>query len=332
MNEFLQWLSGSIIFILALLITYFIIKNALAWSSKSPKDIVFMVVSLMLVIWAAQYVVVPTIETLYLGIRGQVAESQVAADLVSIVGVAPADVGVGDTASQQVTIVGAAPSSGEGNESSSVVEEILSDSGPDVTLPAEFFVFPRVDNLTLASDTLSVENPNGVIETYNASDLQVVAACGWVLSRVDHNGNPTHLLACPASELRIFSAIQVILPSDFPMAPPIPTPAPTEIPAAVVGQCWTEWAITQGLPILPAETTEGEYKQLIPAGTTWTIVGPSGLGRLPTAANESWLLKNEEYSISLVVNRHVGVALGGAPDSATRVSGATGSWATSGCK
>lgn len=319
MNEFLIWLSGSAVTLIALYVTWYIFQNSMKVAEKGPRGVLMLIVSLVLVFIGAGYVVVPALNELYVRVRNEVAQSQLAADVISVAGAVPGDFNVGPAAQSggSITVVGSS------TQSAPAITVVAPPTPPMVAadLP-DVVVFPRVDNLPVVGETLTVEGMDGSIQTFAAAEVSNVAACGWFLGRLDAQMRPTYLLACPPEDLRIFAASQVNWQAAGVPQPPMIQPSPTPRLPAEVGVCWISWANSIELGRL---TVEADYRSYLPAGTTWVITSPDG-PNLRQPVNQEWVLSNSQYSIAYAVNGIVGAGLGGQNNGAGVTVYGTGVW------
>lgn len=330
MNEFFGWLATSAVTIIAVVIVWFVMKYAFKWATAGPWGVLLLILSAVITVVAARLFLVPLIDDLYKNVKGDVADSAMAADVVSVLGAAPGKLGfTGEGASvldtrEQGNPFEASPVAGTASGQAQIV---VGGQETVVTTTPTVFEFAGPYVVTPVSNLLVLEYPDGRIVQTNVSGT-TPTACGEDLRRRDAAGRPTHALACPANDGVTFALSQVTLPVDWPQ---LPTEFVYVAPEGVggggegipfdspdMGQCIGTVLAQKGI------SHSSEYgANWLPTGSSWTLISPNWGGRALTFdQNETWtLVSNDWDSVSFTINgelaRQMGGKTGGGKTSAT---------------
>lgn len=312
MSDLFKWLAASAVTILALFLTWWALKYAFQWAGAGPKGVLLLIVSTIMTLLASRYLLVPVVDDTYRGIKGGVRDSTIAADVVSVLGAAPSNLGL--TGQGSSIIQNPAQGNPFGQSQPTTSGSIVS-SPVTTTDPTVMAFDPK--SVTLAGGYLGLEYPNGELKVLSASEVVNPTACGIDLRRLDTSGKPTHLLACPASDGVEFAIAQVILPADFPQPPSVAITTPERGGGEPVtslfskpgfGACLLAQLAGKGI----AQSTQFGSNWL-PAGSVWTLTSPNWWGRAFTlAANEQWTLVSKDWQgVSLTINGVLAHQMGG---------------------
>ena len=316
MNEFFGWLATSAVTIIAVIIVWFVMKYAFRWATAGPWGVFLLIVSAVITVVAARLFLVPLIDDLYKNVKGDVGDSVMAADIVSVLGAAPGNLGfTGQGAS--VLDQGQGGNPFESAPVASVPLAVVSQQTASLASPTVFeFAGPVV--VTPNTNLLILEYPDGRVVQVDVTG-STPTACGESLLKRDDAGNPTHALACPASDGVTFALSQVTLPADWPQLPAgLLQTAPEGIggggeggvpfDSPDMGQCIGTVLAQKGI------SHSSEFgANWLPAGSSWTLISPNWGGRAFTLdQSETWtLMSNDWESVSFPINGELARQMGG---------------------
>ena len=323
MSNFFGWLAASAVTIISVLIVWYVVKHAFKWADAGPWGVLLLILSAVITMVAARLFLVPLIDDLYSNVKGDVADSAMAADIVGVLGAAPKDLGFsgeGATVLDQQA-EGQVPTTGEEVATSETQIIVAAEPAVSVAAPTMFeFAHPYV--VTSTTNLLILEKPDGQVIQVDVTGIETMA-CALDLRRIGPDGKPTHAYACPPSDGKTFAISQVTLPSDFPTLPAGLLPQPTPVVTApegsgggggnwLVGGESSGTCLKRELTRLGFENSTQFGTAWLPQGTSWTLSYPGTLGAWFTfAGNEKWALQSLDWrNISFKINGVLARAMG----------------------
>ncbi|MBI3429197.1 MAG: hypothetical protein HY050_03880 [Actinobacteria bacterium] len=233
------------------------------------------------------------------------------ADAARVLGALPANLGfTGEGAQSQIFQTpqpeGQVPTSGGQVPTGAGQTQIVVGSEPavSVTTPT-VFEFSRPYVVTSTTNLLILEHADGQVKQVDVSGIETTA-CAIDLRRLDASGNPTHALACPASDNVTFALSQVSLPADWPQLPAGLMPQVSVARPEGSGGGGGNWLIGGDVS---GQCLKGELTRLgfenstqfgtdwLPAGTTWMLSYPGWWSAAFTfAGNEIWNLQSRDWN------------------------------------
>lgn len=314
MSEIFSWLATSAVTIITLIVVWVVMKYAFKWAPAGPWGVFLLIVSAVITVVAARLFLVPLIDDLYTNVKGDVADSALAADVVTALGAAPGDLGfTGQGANvldqNQGNPFEAEPVAGEQTQTVGQNTEVIVAS-PTV------FQFARRYVVTSTSNLLVLEYPDGHLVQMDVTGV-ALTACGIDLRRRDAAGQPTHALACPASDNVTFALLQVTLPADWPQLPAALQTMPEGVGGGGEGVPFDSQDMGQCVATVLAQKGISHSSEFgtnwLPAGSSWSLTSPNWGGRAFTMdQNETWILVSNDWDgVTFMVNGELARQMGG---------------------